>query len=82
MKLNRNLIGSHAIKNWWGRDAHPTDDLVHWSERKKDDVADLLRVAYDKIAEAGLLDELDLLLDATYTEAQLTHAEDEAGESI
>lgn len=21
------------MKNWWGEEAHPSDELVHWSER-------------------------------------------------
>jgi hypothetical protein len=55
------------VKNWWGRESHPTDEYIHWSEHARDELADKLRPAYDKIKAAGLEKELKALLSAAYT---------------
>jgi hypothetical protein len=54
------------MKNLFGMKSHPTDGYIHWSEQKKDVVAIKLRTAYDAIHKAGLIEELDILMQASY----------------
>lgn len=46
-------------------DCHPTNRLIHWTTRDKEreTLSLKLRTAYDKIADAGLEEELEMLLD-------------------
>ena len=41
------------MKNWWGAESHPSDDLVHWSvktdSRQFKQENDALRAAWDLI---------------------------------
>ena len=37
------------IKNWFGMEPHPTDDLIHWKEDKPEVTAHRLREAYGKL---------------------------------
>lgn len=84
MALNHKL-GTKAykdVKNWRGDVAHPTDDLVHWSDNDPEATMKKLQSAYDLIAAAGLLEELDILLDAAVDHEQCVRAEADAGEDI
>ena len=54
------------IKNWFGMESHATDYLIHWTCKNPEVTAKELRLAYDSIVDAGLEDDLQLLLDAAY----------------
>ena len=58
--------------NWFGLETHETDTYIHWSERGKSRLkkAEQLREVYDKIKDAGLKKELDVLLSAAYSAGQ------------
>lgn len=66
--------------NAWGMIAHPSDELIHSgsSRRQIDDV----RAAWIKLDEAGLLPEARLLMGAARSAAEMSAAEDAAGEDI
>lgn len=51
------------MKNFVGLDFHPSDDLVHWSDKDKVKKMEAAREAWDKIKAAGLEKELRYLLD-------------------
>ncbi len=70
------------MENWLGIESHPTDEYIHWAERKPQDKMKELRTAYDKIKDAGLLKELEILTDASYDNARNEAADDAAGEDI
>lgn len=69
-------------QNWFGLEPHPTDDMIHWTERDPRRVAGQLREAYERIVAAGLLAECMLLIEAAQEYIQAEEAEMAAGESI
>lgn len=71
-------MADEVILNWFGVEAHPTDEYIHWSLPHKEKVkkADRLRKAYDKIKEVGLEDELKELLDEAWSEGRNSGFED------
>jgi len=68
MALNHK-VGARADKdklNWFGWTVHPTDELFDWTDLKRPAFTEkvkAIRAAYDAMATAGLLQELDILLD-------------------
>lgn len=72
------------MKNWFGEKSHPTDEYIHWSCRGKErkEKVKELRAAYDKIKDAGLLKELEILTFASYQEARDDAAEEAAGADL
>lgn len=58
----RDTLGNQ--RNWFGEQSHPVDDFIHWSDRAPIPEQKRLKAAYDKIADAGLKPELDILLEA------------------
>lgn len=70
------------MQNWFGLDPHPTDDMVHWSEKDPQKIAIPLREAYDSIVLAGLKESLELLLEAKREATQMDAADDAAGIDI
>jgi len=61
--------------NWFSEKIHPTDAYIHWAEQDPKAIAAKHRPMYDKIAEAGLEEELVKLLQLAY-EAGYQHAID------
>ena len=70
------------ITNWFGIPSHPTDEYIHWGDRKPEKTAEKLRKAYDAIKDAGLINELKTLTEAAYELAQSDAAEIAAGEDL
>jgi hypothetical protein len=68
-------------KNWMGDRVHPTDDIISGSAQYRA-VSAKLREAYDKIEAAGLLVELDILIDAARAYELDLAAEHAAGAGI
>lgn len=59
------------MKNWFGLEAHPSDDLIHWRDVSVNAVTrrspemrlvNTIRDAYDRIQRAGLETDLKILL--------------------
>lgn len=69
-------------KNWFGLDPHPTDTLIHWSEKDPEAQAIVLREYYDILASDGRQTILDKLLWAARTSAILDEAEASAGAGL
>lgn len=57
--------------NQCGLPVHPTDDLIHWSDVDPTNKMRTLRQAYDKIVDAGLLADFELLRSTIVANEQL-----------
>ena len=68
--------------NWFNLPEHPTDPLVHWTEKDPVAVALKFRDAWDAVHAAGLGSELELLMDAARSAESMSAAEEAAGESM
>ena len=70
--------------NWFGHEYHPTDKFIHWSESvsKAIEHSAKLKQAYNKIKNAGLLNELEYLMEEAATKEKYNQAELNAGESM
>jgi hypothetical protein len=72
------------MKNWFGLESHPSDDLIHWSQVSdkkefkefKEEVRQL-RAAWDLLVTTPARKKaLELLMDAKYNKVSSDHAED------
>jgi len=66
MKENwRDTLASY--KNWFGEEGHPVDNYIHWRTKNPKELQARLKVAYDKIIQAGLEKELKEITDVVRT---------------
>jgi len=63
-----------GVKNWLGLPIHPTDELLNHTNTVED--MQKLRSAYELIAYAGALEELNILLDAAVQNEKVNAAYD------
>jgi uncharacterized protein YydD (DUF2326 family) len=81
MNHNYKLASYKGQKNWMGDQVHPTDDLLDCS-RTYNEQSKRLREAYDVLEAAGLIKELDLLVEAARDHERNLTAQAEAGADI
>ena len=72
------------MKNRFGMEPHITDTYIHWTVKDKDmkPMAIKLRNAYDAIKSAGMMKELDILLEAAYESGVDDENDNNAGAEI
>lgn len=86
------------MKNWFNRESHPTDNLIHWQDedfclrgwgmsmhnfKSFEKYVDALRAAYDLIAsDPKMKAALDLLMEAQRHKCRMEERDDRAGEDL
>ena len=86
------------MQNWFGRESHPSDELIHWQDRdfcergwgspagnfkKFDEYVDALRAAWDLLyGDLKTHAALELLMEAQRHKSSMEQGEREAGEDL
>lgn len=73
----------NIIKNAWGFESHPTDSLIHWSEKNPIEAAKKLRAAYNKLVkDEASKRALEYLMQESYLKGKYDEVENNAGENF
>ena len=67
------------MSNFLGLPYHPSDRLLHWTDKQEDTIK--LREAWDKIPQ-DLWPYVNILIEKSYNQAKLEDADNEAGEGL